>query len=110
MGRYFRFTVGNQTWSRQFNGKDDPGAPLVELDINVAPADQGPQGSVTVWGVPLSLVSQQNQFFNKPFKLEGGMSHGLPLATSLVCCVAERSPGHSRHGKPRRNTSASCWQ
>jgi hypothetical protein len=67
MGRYYKFTVGNQTWSSQFNGKDDPAAPLVELDVNVAPADQGPQGSVTVWGVPLQLISQQSQFYNKPF-------------------------------------------
>jgi hypothetical protein len=82
MGRYYKFTVGNQTWSSQYNGKDDPGAPLIEMDINVAPADQGPQGSVTVWGIPLQLVSAQNQFYNKPFRLMGGMSPGLPLATS----------------------------
>ena len=45
-------------------------------------SDQGPQGSVIVHGIPLQLVSQQNQFFNKPFTPEGGMSPGLPLATA----------------------------
>jgi hypothetical protein len=45
MGRYYKLTVGGQTWSSQYNNKDDPGAPLVELDINIAPAVQGPPSS-----------------------------------------------------------------
>jgi hypothetical protein len=64
-----------------YNGKFEPGALLVEMDVNVLPSDQGSQGSFIVHGIPLQLVSQQNQFFNKPFTLEGGMSPGLPLAT-----------------------------
>jgi hypothetical protein len=83
MGRFYRFTVGGQTWSSQYNNKEDPGAPLLEMDITVAPQGEGDaQGSVVVWGIPLSLVSQQKQFWNQPFKLEGGMSPGLPRANA----------------------------
>jgi hypothetical protein len=83
MGRFYRFTAGSKTWSSQYNNKEDPGAPLIELDVNIAPQGEGDaQGSVVVWGIPLSLVSQQKQFWNQPFRLEGGMSPGLPLASA----------------------------
>lgn len=72
---------------RQFtsfpNGKNDPGALNIELDLPVAPyaipmGDAGTQ--VRVWGPSLADISQAANFNNANIAVYGGMQKGLPLA------------------------------
>lgn len=59
----------------------DPGALLVEMDIQVIAADTPASGSyVRIWGVGLDAIGQSRALFGKKITIKGGMAKGLPLA------------------------------
>ena len=107
MGRYYRIEIGVETaappnggspslnsgavYTNLVNGREDPGAPRVELDIAVAPL-YAPVGTsrVTVWGVGLKTISQVTDFSGAPIKVFGGMQNGLPFATAAVANNQQR--------------------
>ena len=80
--RYYDITIGDLHYqSLGGNGRANPGALNVELDISLNYADVAANGSwVRVWGIPLSDISQARNLYGKPVKVLGGMSAGLPLA------------------------------
>lgn len=67
------------------NGKTDPGAQTVELDlpVTVAATPMG-QASVKIWGVSLQQTAQAANFNNQNIAIYGGMQNGLPLATRMA--------------------------
>lgn len=72
-------------WTNQVNGKVDPNAQTVEIDILAAPyAAPAGQASVSIWGVPLQQMWQSSDFNNASIKVFGGMQAGLPLATAAA--------------------------
>ena len=80
-------------WTSFPNGKNDPNALNVELDIltsiyGIPGGDLG-SSTVTIEGIPLSLLQQANNFGIGPndepgaqITIKGGMQAGLPLANS----------------------------
>ena len=62
-------------------GRFNPGALNVELDVPVIPFDtpQG-KGMMRIWGVPLRALGQAANLNGTSFTLRAGMSAGLPLA------------------------------
>lgn len=83
MSRYYRIEIdGGPTYTSFENGKTNPSALQVELDIPVAPfASPAQSGAfVKVWGVPLSTISQAQDLRFKGIKVYGGFQKGLPLA------------------------------
>lgn len=83
--RYYRIVLGKGSGGREFtsfvNGKSIPGALNVELDIPVIPfATPMGAGAITIWGVPLSDISQASDFNGMDISVYGGMQKGLPLA------------------------------
>lgn len=85
MARFYSVTVtaptgttGNaslaQTWSSVFNGQYDPGALNVEFDfVSTVLADPGGNCTITIWGVPLSLMQQAADFSGLNVAVNGGM-------------------------------------
>ncbi|HJS91646.1 MAG TPA: hypothetical protein VJ738_16890 [Steroidobacteraceae bacterium] len=69
------------TFTSYANGRVNPGALNLEIDIPVIPFDevQG-KGNITVWGVGLKTLSQSANLNGQNFELRAGMSAGLPLA------------------------------
>lgn len=92
--RIFDPTTGNlvREWTTHPGGKYDPHALLLEFDVPVAlQAAPIGQSTLTVYGVPLQDLGQDNRFGlytdakgnTQPghrFQLRGGMLAGLPLA------------------------------
>lgn len=75
--------TGGPTYDSQLNGKDNPGAALVEFDIPVVTFDQPMGGAlIRVWGIPLSQISQASNLNNKAISVYGGFSAGFPLANA----------------------------
>ncbi|MEJ0093145.1 MAG: hypothetical protein WDN46_06865 [Methylocella sp.] len=80
--RYYDINVGGGPhYTSLVNGKFDPGALNVEMDIQVQASDVPAAGSyVRIWGIGLAAISQSQSLFGKPITVRGGMSAGLPLA------------------------------
>jgi hypothetical protein len=83
----------NTTFTSFPNGKNDPGALNVELDLLTSPLGEpgGDVGSstISVEGIPLALLQQSTMFGLQPppdftpgwnISVKGGMQAGLPLA------------------------------
>lgn len=69
------------TYTSFVGGKTLVGALNVEIDVPVAPfATPFGSATVTIWGVPLSEVSQANDLNGSAISVYGGMQAGLPLA------------------------------
>jgi hypothetical protein len=68
------------------NGVNDPGALDIEIDIflKAGGSDAPSQSHVTIYGIPISWVSQASQFTGKNIKIYGGYTNGLPLANEQV--------------------------
>lgn len=79
--RYYKIEVGGKTYTSLVNGKSDPGALNVELDLPVG-AYGTPLGGafVRIWGIPLEAIAQARDLNEKPVSVYGGMQTGLPLA------------------------------
>lgn len=71
-----------QQYTSHPNGKFDPNALMVEMDIPVASFHTPMNGAsfVRIWGIPLQQISQANDLFQKSIEIYGGMKKGLPLA------------------------------
>lgn len=86
--RYYQVEITNQdtgaevaTFTSFINGKSNPGALNVELDIPVAPFATPIGGSIVrIWGVPLKQISQATDLTNRSIAIFGGFQKGLPLA------------------------------
>ena len=86
--RYYDLTLtpkGATTPFRQFTshpgGTFDPGALNVEFDMPILPYDTPSGGvTITVEGVSLQDLNQQQQFAGMTLSLKAGMKAGLPLA------------------------------
>jgi hypothetical protein len=80
--RYYDITCGPLHYtSLGANGRINPGALNVEIDIVIEGGDKPDSGStVRVWGIGLPDISQARNLHNKPISVKGGMSAGLPLA------------------------------
>lgn len=80
--RYYSIEIeGGQKYTSFPNGRFDPEALLVELDICVVGAATPSQGAyVKIWGVGLQAISQARDLFGKKITVRGGMGQGLPLA------------------------------
>jgi hypothetical protein len=71
----------NRTWTSYVNGRNDPGALQVEMDIFVGPQHVPSGGAfVTIWGVSLQDIGQASNFNGCKIAVYGGMKAGLPLA------------------------------
>jgi hypothetical protein len=83
--RYYKLIVGSTTWTSLVNGRTDPGALNVELDIPVSSMGI-PSGAafVRVWGISLQTIGQSNNLNGQPIQVFGGMAPGLPLATAAA--------------------------
>ncbi len=71
-------------WTSYPNGKNDPGALNVELDLlssfyGIPDGDVG-NSTITIHGVPLSDLQQAQNFYGSNIAVLGGMKKGLPLA------------------------------
>jgi len=89
LSRFYDITIGatdanaGATFTNRVNGKFDPGAPQVEMDIQVVQLHT-PVGNsfVRIWGVSLQQISQASDFNGASITVQGGMQKGLPLATA----------------------------
>ena len=88
MSRYYDIQILNPTtgallkrYTSFTNGKSDPGALKVEMDVMVAAVDE-PFGTsyVRVWGIGLKDISQASNLNNANISVSAGMQKGLPLA------------------------------
>lgn len=80
--RYYKITVqGGPTYTSLVNGRTDPGALNVELDVPVVPFAT-PMGFaiVRVWGTGLAAIGQAQNLVGKNVQVFAGMAAGLPLA------------------------------
>jgi hypothetical protein len=82
--RFYDIQVGGQHWTSIFNGINDPEALDVELDIEISPPGQVAAGSVKVYGIPYTLISQAFNFNDNPISVSVGFTNGLPLANDQV--------------------------
>jgi hypothetical protein len=89
--RYYNIIITDSTGKQlqQFtsllpNGRTNPAALLVELDIPILPMAL-PIGNalIRVWGLGLKMLSQAFNFNNMNIQVYAGMSVGLPLAKPL---------------------------
>ena len=87
MGRFYRIQVGSTTWTSQQNGLDDPGALDVEFDcfeylygIPISASGDAGSSTLTIHGVPLTVLQQAFTFVGQKITMVAGMSAGLPLA------------------------------
>lgn len=86
--RYYQVEITNQdtgaevaTFTSFINGKSNPGALNVELDIPVKPFATPIGGSIVrIWGVPLKQISQATALSSQSIAIFGGFQKGLPLA------------------------------
>jgi hypothetical protein len=80
--RYYKIAIdGGPTFTSLVDGRTDPGALNVEMDIVVAPYATPVGGSwARVWGIPLQQISQASDLNGKSIAIYGGMQKGLPLA------------------------------
>jgi hypothetical protein len=63
------------------NGKTDPGALNVEIDIfSLNMATTGKGSFVRIWGIPLTAISQAANLVGMNITVSAGMQKGLPLA------------------------------
>lgn len=74
----------SRIWTSFPNGKQDPGALQVEIDVlgsflGIPGGDVG-ASTVTIHGVPLADLQQAQNFFGSIIAVRGGMQAGLPLA------------------------------
>jgi hypothetical protein len=78
--------INGAQWTSNVNGVNDPGALHIEFEITlpVGATDTPAAACVTVYGIPLSVVSQASDFNNKTLELYAGYSEGLPLANLQV--------------------------
>jgi hypothetical protein len=90
VSRYYKIDIGNgqYVFTNQVNGKLDPGALRVEIQVEVAPfATPTGQSLVTIWGVPLNKsgnipgIAQTSDLNQLSITVSGGMQDGLPLAS-----------------------------
>jgi hypothetical protein len=90
LSRFYDITIGaspsgsqGAVFTNQVQGKADPGAPQVELDIPVT-TFAVPLGYayVKVWGIGLRTISQAANFNGAPITVKAGMQPGLPLASA----------------------------
>ena len=74
------------TFTNMYGGKWDPGAPMIDLDIQASSMDQafGLAATVTIWGVSLKQIAQASNFNGSSIIIRAGMQNGLPLATAAV--------------------------
>jgi hypothetical protein len=85
--RYYDIQITNSGGSmvRRYtsfvNGKSDPGALHVELNIPVSTL-AAPRGDafVQIWGIPLADIAQASDLNGMQVAVYGGMQKGLPLA------------------------------
>lgn len=92
MSRFYSIVIGaspsgNQgaTFTNMVNGKPDPGALMVELDLQEGVmATPSGDTSVKIWGVSLQQISQASDFNQAPITISAGMQPGLPLATAAT--------------------------
>ncbi len=86
--RYYDIQITNPStgamvkeYTSYVNGRTDPGALTVELDVSVTAMHQ-PIGNsfVRVWGISLLDVAQASNLNGMGIKVFGGMQKGLPLA------------------------------
>lgn len=84
--RYYDIKLsGGREFSSLVGGQPDPGALLVEFDVIVQSYAEPYSASViTIWGVSLQDIAQAENFVNQTIQVYGGMSAGLPLATSAA--------------------------
>lgn len=86
--RYYRILVEKPKGGGTFRdytsfvaGKSIPGALNVELDVPVIPfATPMGAAAVTIWGIPLSDISQASDFNGMTVSIYGGFQKGFPLA------------------------------
>jgi hypothetical protein len=79
---YLRSLSGQTLTSLTPQGKFNPGALQVELNIPLYPQHIASSGTyVKVWGVGLEDITRQSDFNGLNIKVYGGMSKGLPLAS-----------------------------
>jgi hypothetical protein len=76
--------ISGAQWCSVINGKNDPGALNIELDVTVSPSsgDGASNGFVRVWGIPLEMISQAAKLSGCTIDVYGGYTDGLPLATA----------------------------
>jgi hypothetical protein len=81
--RWYSLTAGSQTWTSGSAGQNDPGALDLEFDISLGlgEADNPTAANITIFGIPIQLISQAYNFTNKDLQLSAGYIPGLPLAT-----------------------------
>lgn len=91
MSRYYNIDIGSgqYVFTNEVNGKFNPGALRIEMQIEVAQyATPTGNSLVTIWGVPLVQsgkipgISQTSDLNDLYIVVSGGMQNGLPLATS----------------------------
>jgi hypothetical protein len=80
-GEAFVKSAGGSTFTSFTNGKTNPNALNVELDIPSIPFNQ-PQGAgfLKIWGVGLPMIGQAADLAGQNIKVSVGMQKGLPLA------------------------------
>lgn len=88
--RYYKIEIRDadggdvrRSWTSWSNGRNDPGALNIELDIPVfAFASPAGTGFLRIWGVSLQDIGQASDFNGKRISVFGGMQAGLPLANA----------------------------
>src|SRR5579872_3427712 len=79
---YLRSLNGQVLTSLAPNGRFNPGALQVELNIPLYPQHAAsPGAAIKVFGIGLQDIQRQQDFNDLTIKVYGGMSKGLPLAT-----------------------------
>jgi hypothetical protein len=77
-------SISGSQWTSEINGVNDPGALDIVFDIQLTlgATDSPYSGSahITVYGIPISVISQQSNFNDCQLQLYAGFGHGLPLA------------------------------
>jgi hypothetical protein len=74
------------TWTSVYGGVNDPGALDIEFQIELGNgiASDPNTAQVTIFGIPLQLISQSNNFSGRHLKMFAGYTNGLPLANDQV--------------------------
>lgn len=88
--RYYKIIVTDpnsgstiKQWTSFVNGRTDPGALDIELDLPVASFAQPMSDSgahIRIWGISLQDIGQASNLNGKRIAVYGGMQKGLPLA------------------------------
>ena len=104
--RFYTIAIGTSpsgtaaaTYTSQINGKNDPGALLVEMDIPVAAYDTpGGGAQIVISGVSIQTISQSADFNGAPITISGGMAAGLPLANPAQAGVLIQGQVYQAYG------------